>query len=130
MDFSKFLLNDSQQKEHFTPRKILPKDIISEKDTTHTKNHNHNHNQKQKKKTHVIPDTKTQPKPLQDQHSFKKGDFIVIIGLENSPLNIYKGYFGEIIHSIPRNNSAYIILEGVNNSMTMQFPFEHFKHRF
>ena len=136
MDFSKFLLNDSQQTEQFIPRKILHKDTTPEKNTNiqevirQTK-----HPKKQKKNTYTSPVINktsfiTPQKTLQEQHSFKKGDFIVITGVENSHLNIYKGYFGEIKYLIPRNNSAYIILEGVNNYTTLQVPFGHFKHRF
>ena len=118
MDFSKFLLNDSQQKKSFIPRKILPKDTIDTIDI-----------QPPKKHIQTTKNIKTPPNTLPEQNSFKKGDFIVIIGVENSPLNIYKGYFGEIIYFIYRNNSAYIILEGINNSNPLQFPFGHFKHR-
>jgi CHAT domain-containing protein len=140
MDFSKFLLNDSKQTDCFTPIKILHKNKTHEKDISiqqaciQTKNQNKNQTKKQKNTNTNLDVSKTTfitpQKTLQEQHSFKKGDFIVITGVENSPLNIYKGYFGEIKYLIPRNNSAYITFEAMNNSNALQIPFGHFKHRF
>jgi hypothetical protein len=137
MDFSKFLLNDSQQEEQFISNKILHKDITTEKNISiqEVSKQTKNHPKKKKKNIHANSDGNkisfiTPHKTLQEQHSFKKGDFIVIIGVENSHLNIYKGYFGEIKYLIPRNNSAYITFEAMNNSNSLQFPFGHFKHRF
>ena len=57
---------------------------------------------------------------------YKKGDFIRIIHLENSPLNNYKGYNGEIRQYVKNSEHAYIVLEAINNSASIKFPVKHF----
>jgi hypothetical protein len=57
---------------------------------------------------------------------YKKGDFIKIIYLENSPLNNYKGYNGEIRQYVKNSDYAFIVLEAINNSASIKFPVEHF----
>lgn len=61
---------------------------------------------------------------------FKRGDFVRIIRLEGSPLNVYKGYNGEIKEYIYRSDSAYIVLEAMAYPRRIKFPLGHFKHRY
>ena len=58
---------------------------------------------------------------------YKKGDFVRIIYLENSPLNYYKGYNGEIKTYAFGCDHANIMLEAINSSMFIKFPINHFK---
>jgi hypothetical protein len=62
--------------------------------------------------------------------NFKRGDFVKIIRLEGSPLNVYKGYYGEIKEYIYRSDSAYIVLEAMAYPRRIKFPLGHFKHRY
>lgn len=66
---------------------------------------------------------------IQLQQNFKRGDFVKIIRLEGSNLNVYKGYFGEIKEYIQRSDSAYIILEAMSYPRPIKFPLGHFVHR-
>ena len=54
---------------------------------------------------------------------------ISIIGLKNSNLNIYKGYFGQIKEYRQISNSAYVILEAMNYPIPINFPAGHLVHR-
>jgi len=63
---------------------------------------------------------------MTDPTHYKKGDFIRIIHLENSPLNNYKGYNGEIRQYVKNSEHAYIVLEAINNSASIKFPVKHF----
>jgi hypothetical protein len=63
-------------------------------------------------------------KTLQEQE-FKKNDLVVIISSENSNLNCYKGYYGEIKHYIKGGDKALIILEAMNSSRLINFPINH-----
>lgn len=56
---------------------------------------------------------------------FKKGDFIKIIYLQDSPLNYYKGYFGEIKSYIKNAKNAYILLDAINSNRELEFPITH-----
>jgi hypothetical protein len=68
------------------------------------------------------------PMELQYQE-FKRGDFVTIQRLENSDLNIYKGYFGQIKEYRQISNSAYVILEAMNYPIPINFPAGHLVHR-
>jgi hypothetical protein len=58
---------------------------------------------------------------------YKKGNFIRIIYLENSPLNHYKGYNGEIRMYTFGCDHANIMLEAINSNMFIKFPIKHFQ---
>jgi len=60
---------------------------------------------------------------------FKIGDLVKIIRLENSYLNVYKGYNGEIKLYRKGNKTAILFLEARNNINFIVFPIEHFIHR-
>jgi hypothetical protein len=65
----------------------------------------------------------------EQQLDFKKGDLVIIKYMPNSMLNVYKGYYGEIKEYIPREESAYIILEAMNHPRRIKFPLGHFMYR-
>jgi hypothetical protein len=66
------------------------------------------------------------PISMSEPTHYKKGDFIRIVQLENSPLNNYKGYNGEIRQYVKNAEHAYIVLEAINNSASIKFPIKHF----
>jgi hypothetical protein len=70
----------------------------------------------------------TEERPYQHQE-FKKGDFVIIQRLENSDLNVYKGYYGQIKECRLFTNSSYVILEAMNHPRPISFPIGHLVHR-
>lgn len=90
-----------------------------------------------KNSTFKIFDTKSNSKSkTTEEHSypynsqeFKRGDFVIIQRLENSHLNAYKGYFGQIKEYRIIDDSAYVILEAMNNPTAIKFPVGHLVHR-
>ena len=60
---------------------------------------------------------------------FKKGDFVKIIYKENSTLNMYKSYNGEIRTYYKGGVTASIQLEACNSAQAIVFPIDHFIKR-
>ena len=60
---------------------------------------------------------------------FKKGDSIIITRMDNSSLNVYKGYYGEIKDIIRNGETALVILEAMVYPKPIRFPMGHFKRR-
>jgi hypothetical protein len=60
---------------------------------------------------------------------FKKGDFIKIVYVKDSKLNMYKGYFGEIRNYTRGASHAFVTLEAVNSKQEILFPITHFIKR-
>jgi hypothetical protein len=60
---------------------------------------------------------------------FKKGDFVKIIYKENSKLNMYKTYNGEIRTYYKGGITASIQLEACNSAQAIIFPIDHFIKR-
>ena len=58
--------------------------------------------------------------------NIKKGDFVKIIYMENSILNTYKGYIGEIKEYRKDMDSAVIFLHCITSFTSLRFPIEHF----
>ena len=58
--------------------------------------------------------------------NIKRGDFVKIIYLKNSNLNIYKGYVGDVKEYIKDQDSAIIFLHAISSSNNIRFPIEHF----
>lgn len=56
---------------------------------------------------------------------FKKGETIKVVRLENSILNIYKGYIGTIRDSQKDSNTCMVILDGLNSVTAIKFPKTH-----
>jgi hypothetical protein len=75
------------------------------------------------------PKTILQEERTYQQQQLKRGDFVIIQRLENSHLNIYKGYFGQIKEYRIIDESAYVILEAMNYPTAIKFPAGHLVHR-
>lgn len=60
---------------------------------------------------------------------YRKGNFITVIYLKDSILNSYKGYMGEIRTYTRGSDTATVVLEGLNSSIPIKFPINHFKLR-
>lgn len=58
--------------------------------------------------------------------NFKNGQMVRIIYKENSSLNYYKGYLGEIRHYKRGSPSVKIILHAPLYARCMLFPIDHF----
>ena len=56
----------------------------------------------------------------------KRGDFIRVIRMQNSDLNNYKGYFGEIRDYKKGQDYAMVTLHALNNFSSIKMPLEHF----
>ena len=64
-----------------------------------------------------------------NEELFKKGDFVKIIYKENSKLNMYKSYNGEIRTYYKGGVTASIQLEACNSAQAIVFPIDHFIKR-
>lgn len=142
MDFSQFLVQNPDipnDVKEITPKTIKPNYTLTDKTTIDIKE------QKDKKDKKDKKEKKDKVKPTKDkriivqpsihieeqapQKEFKRGDFVIIRGVPNSSLNVYKGYFGEIKEYIQRTESAYIVLEAMSYPRRIKFPLGHFVHR-
>jgi hypothetical protein len=62
---------------------------------------------------------------LSTYKNIRKGDFVKIIKLENSELNHYKGYIGEIRDYKKDQSHALIFLHARNTNTYILFPLKH-----
>jgi transcription antitermination factor NusG len=144
MDFSQFLVNNP---EIPNVKAIKTKESEKEQDNNERKNKPKPIKKEPKPKDKVIDlksvfknteqienkltkETTKENVPEYQDVEFKRGDFVKIIRLEGSPLNVYKGYNGEIKEYIYRSDSAYIVLEAMTYPRRIKFPLGHFKHRY
>ena len=58
--------------------------------------------------------------------NLKNGEYVRIIRKENSPLNYYKGYIGEIKNYKRGQSRVQIVLQAQNNAHPIIFPIDHF----
>lgn len=58
--------------------------------------------------------------------NIRKGNFVKIVYLPNSPLNAYKGYFGEIKDYKYGQDEAIVFLHSINSLTFVKFPLNHF----
>jgi hypothetical protein len=58
--------------------------------------------------------------------NIRKGNFVRILHLKNSPLNAYKGYIGEIKDYKYGQDYAIVFLHGINCLTFVKFPLDHF----
>lgn len=133
MDFSQFLVQNPEIPTNIKPLTPRPTNVIKPKQTKETTNEQKTKGKiKEKSKQTKEKQINIQPIDIElkePQREFKRGEFVIIQGVPNSNLNVYKGYFGEIKEYIPRSESAYIVLEAMNYPKPIKFPFGHFKHR-
>lgn len=59
------------------------------------------------------------------QIEFKKGENIMVIKFEDSPLNYYKGYIGIIRTSLKSSDTCMITLDALNSGAAIRFPKKH-----
>lgn len=55
---------------------------------------------------------------------FKTGDFVKVIGSDNSKYNIFKGYIGEIKKYVKGHSSALVFLHPISNLTIIQIPVD------
>lgn len=60
-----------------------------------------------------------------DSVSLKRGVMVRVIYLQDSILNYYKGYIGEIMSYNPSKKEARVFLHATVNFRIMHFPVEH-----
>lgn len=60
-----------------------------------------------------------------EEIEFRKGETIKVVRLENSILNIYKGYIGTIRDSQKGSNICMVILDALNSGAAIRFPKTH-----
>lgn len=81
--------------------------------------------------THVpIPETRV-PIPetrISMYQDIRRGDFVKIIGIPNSVLNMYKGYIGEIRDYRKNQDSALVFLHSIQTLRIVKFPLYHLVH--
>jgi hypothetical protein len=58
--------------------------------------------------------------------NLKVGDFVKIIYSQNSNLNTYKGYIGEVKEYKKDQSHALIFLHGITSHTILKFPLYHF----
>ena len=126
MNFSQFL-TENQESPHIKQIKpqiqeIQPpniKKVITRSNTN-----------KKPKEKEILQPTSLDSQDIEITHEkFKKGDFIIITRMENSSLNVYKGYFGEIKEIIKNGEIASVVLEAMHYPKPIRFPIGHFKRR-
>ena len=128
MDFFQFLQNSKPDKDlqnHTDHTNISHK----KKKKTNTKKNiiitNSKYDSIQKKVQ--FKDTKINNEIHSIYKNIKSGNLVRIIGVENSPLNSYKGYIGEIRNYKYGNEYALVFLHTISSSNTIiKFPLNHF----
>jgi hypothetical protein len=138
MNFSQFLVQNPDVPKTNKPNEgaKIEKETEKERDTP-SKDKKKEPAKKLKDKIFDIKsktiDLKSKPIVEEECHyqppKFKRGDFVIIQRLENSDLNVYKGYFGEIKQCRIIDDSAYVILEAMNYPIPIKFPIGHLVHR-
>ena len=87
------------------------------------------------KKTNAYSKTKNIETPSQSNESqkthdtikrpyFRKGDFVTIIRMENSNMNVYKGYYGEIYDYTKNSDYASVMIDCLN-SIPIRIHVDH-----
>ena len=139
MNFSQFLVQNPEVPLPLTkPNKPTEQDIKKEKGKEKEKDIDTKPTDKEPNKKFKDKTFGTKPKTfIQEEkeeglyqiQKFKRGDFVIIQRLENSNLNVYKGYYGEIKECRLLTDSAYVILEAMNHPRPINFPIGHLVHR-
>jgi len=127
MDFFQFLQNSSDT----TNKKPNKKNIVKTQDQDQDQDQIQDQNQDQiqdqiQDQTQDQDNQQQQNQEITVYKNIKRGDFVKIIYLKNSNLNIYKGYVGDIREYRKDQNSAIIFLHAISSSNNIRFPIEHF----
>lgn len=118
MDFSQFLQNSYSKKntskasseKNVTPKHKLKKNITPSNSNT---------------KFDTDTDEDVKESKLNIYKNLRKGNMIKIIRVENSELNYYKGYIGEVRDYKKDQTHALIFLHARNNNVSISFPLTH-----
>jgi hypothetical protein len=114
MDFFEFLQKSSNSPNNSTENKQSDKNKQSNKNKVQKENKQQQENEQLCNQENTV------------YKNIKRGDFIKIIYLENSNLNSYKGYIGEIRDYRNDQESAVIFLHGISSNNAIKFPIQHF----
>ena len=118
MDFLEILKNSSNSTEKTSKQKDKIKQNPKINKNIDNVNNNINGNSQL--------NTNSQLNSISTYKNIKKGDFIKIIYQQNSILNQYKGYFGEIKEYRKEQDSAIIFLHAISVYRLIKFPITHF----
>ena len=105
---------------------ILQNNNQNEKEQKKSKNTNKSKLNKQEKLDIIKEQSKDFINNTNTYTNLKKGDTVKIIRMENSDLNIYKGYLGEIKDYKKGQDFALVYLLATFNLSVVKFPLEHF----
>jgi hypothetical protein len=133
MDFTQFLQNSYSKNTETDSDKVKKNKKLKKSNNTEFTNKNI-----KICKNNSIQDTQNNKdtQDIQIQHNsnqynlstyknIRKGDFVKIIKLENSELNHYKGYIGEIRDYKKDQSHALIFLHARNTNTYILFPLKH-----
>lgn len=119
MDFFQFLQKSSNSPvENTTNKNPNKKNVIKTQENQQLKN--------QQLKNQQLENQQLDNQETTVYKNIKRGDFVKIIYLKNSNLNIYKGYVGDIREYRKDQDSAIIFLHAISSSNKIRFPIEHF----
>lgn len=126
MDFTKFLRNSYSTSENKNSNKNSKNNKHNNKNNTNidntdnSRNNSYNIEQDLKQSSDTIENSN-----LSTYKNIRKGNFVKIIKLENSELNYYKGYIGEIRDYKKDQSHALIFLHSRHNNNYISFPLTH-----
>jgi uncharacterized protein YaiL (DUF2058 family) len=114
MDFSQFLQNSysKKNKSESSEKNVKPKNSKLKE--------NISSNSESLLNTNNLKDSN-----LNIYKNLRKGNMVKIIRLQNSELNYYKGYIGEVRDYKKDQTHALIFLHAKNNNITISFPLTH-----
>jgi hypothetical protein len=136
MDFFQFLQkskdnnnNDTNNNNNYTTNNDDNNDTTNNDDNNDTTNNKSDKKSKARKysinKREIVNETKDETGHVLYKN-VKKGNMVRIIYNENSVLNSYKGYIGEIRDYKNEHDFAVIFLHGITNQTFIRFPLKHF----
>lgn len=119
MDFFQFLQKSSNSPvENTTNKNPNKKNVIKTQDNKQLEN--------QQLENQQLENQQLDNQETTVYKNIKRGDFVKIIYLKNSNLNIYKGYVGDIREYRKDQDSAIIFLHAISSNNKIRFPIEHF----
>lgn len=73
----------------------------------------------------IVSKQNTTPLYNLEEVEFRKGETIKVTRLENSILNVYKGYIGTIRDSQKGSDCCTVVLNALNSGTAIRFPKKH-----
>jgi hypothetical protein len=118
MDFFQFLKKSKQSTdqdaENNTENKNLEEKVYKKTESKYINKKEINFSEAKDETGHVL------------YKNVKKGNMVRIIYNENSILNLYKGYIGEIRDYKNEQDFAIVFLHGINSQTFIKCPLQHF----